>query len=95
MLCAMPSKDGPPTRLGRAGRGHRELVLELLRRHGSLSRSRLGDLSGLSRTTLYDTVAALVDDGAVVASPPDPVRRGPGRPAQELTACPEAGRAVD
>lgn len=95
MLCAMPSKDGPPTRLRRAGRGHQELVLELLRRHGSLSRSRLGDLSGLSRTTLYDTVAELVADGAVVASLPDSVRPGPGRPAEELTLRPGPGQAVD
>ncbi|WP_435877893.1 hypothetical protein [Streptomyces kurssanovii] len=87
----MPSKDGPPTRLRRR---HQELVLELLRRHGPLSRSRLGALSGLSRTTLYDTVAELVADGAVVASPPGITRRGPGRPAEELTLGPGAGHAV-
>ncbi|MFF3286128.1 hypothetical protein [Streptomyces sp. NPDC003023] len=90
----MPSKDGPPTRLGR---GHQELVLELLRRHGSLSRSRLNDLSGLSRTTVYDTVAELIADGAVVAvaSPPDSVRRRRGRPAERLILGPGAERSVD
>jgi hypothetical protein len=91
MLCGMPSKDGPPAR---PHRRHEELLLELLRKHGSLSRSRLNDLSGLSRTTLYDVVAQLVDDGAVVVSPPDSARRRRGRPAEKLTLAPEAGRAI-
>ncbi|MEW2043274.1 ROK family transcriptional regulator, partial [Streptomyces sp. NPDC005534] len=55
--------DGP---LARLRRGHEELVLRLLRTHGPLSRGQLGRLSGLSRTTLYDIVTALVDGGAVV-----------------------------
>ncbi|WUH32146.1 ROK family transcriptional regulator [Streptomyces sp. NBC_00445] len=83
--------DGP---LARLRRGHEELVLDLLRRHGPLSRAELGRHSGLSRTTLYDIIAALVDSGAVVASAPAPAERRRGRPVETLTLRPEAGQAI-
>src|SRR3954468_3090411 len=92
MLCPMPlHHDGP---LARLRRGHEELVLGLLRRHGPLSRAELGRHSGLSRTTLYDIVGALVDSGAVVASAPPPGERRRGRPVETLTLHPEAGQAI-
>ncbi|MET7548694.1 MULTISPECIES: ROK family transcriptional regulator [unclassified Streptomyces] len=80
--------------LGRLRRGHEELVLRLLRTHGPLSRGELGRLSGLSRTTLYDIVAALADGGAVVGTTPVPAERRRGRPVETLTLHPDAGQAI-
>ncbi|MEU8845237.1 ROK family protein [Streptomyces sp. NPDC048564] len=73
---------------------HGALVLHLLRRHGPLTRGRLGALSGLSRTTLYDVVAALLDEGAVLASVPQATLRKRGRPAEVLALNPEAGNVL-
>ncbi|GAA1779001.1 ROK family protein [Streptomonospora arabica] len=87
----MSSQAGPLTRLRR---GHKELVLELLSKHGPLSRSSLGSLSGLSRTTLYEIVAELVANGAVVASLPEPAERKRGRPVEKLTLNPGAGQVI-
>nr|WP_240929570.1 ROK family transcriptional regulator [Streptomyces coryli] len=90
----MPQPDGP---LARLRRGHESLVLGLLRKHGPLSRAELGRLSGLSRTTLYDIVAALVDSGAVATAAPatDAAgKRGRGRPVEKLTLNPGAGQAL-
>lgn len=87
----MQQHDGPLTRLRR---GHEELVLDLLRRGGPLSRAELGAQCGLSRTTLYDIVGALVANGAVVASVPDAARRRRGRPVERLALNPEAGQAI-
>ncbi|MFJ8148662.1 MarR family transcriptional regulator [Streptomyces sp. NPDC096048] len=80
MLCRMPTRDSPPTPSAR----REALVLDLLRTNGPLSRSTLQEISGLSRTTLYDTVAKLVADGAVVASRLDSDRRRRGRPVEKL-----------
>ena len=92
MLSPMPlHHDGP---LARLRRGHEELVLGLLRKHGPLSRAELGRHSGLSRTTLYDIVGALVDSGAVVATAPAAGERRRGRPVETLTLHPEAGQAI-
>ncbi|MCF3129223.1 ROK family transcriptional regulator [Streptomyces olivochromogenes] len=71
-----------------------ELVLRLLRRHGPLSRSELIAMSGLSRTTLYDIVVALVDDGTLTVSVPEVARRGRGRPVEKLALNPAAGQVV-
>ncbi|MEC3997645.1 ROK family transcriptional regulator [Actinacidiphila sp. DG2A-62] len=87
----MQQHDGP---LSRLRRGHEELVLDLLRRHGPLSRAELGARCGLSRTTLYDIVGALVGNGAVVASVPDAERRRRGRPVERLALNPGAGQAI-
>ncbi|MBT2410937.1 ROK family protein [Streptomyces sp. ISL-12] len=80
--------------LARLRRGHEELVLRLLRTHGPLSRAELGKLSGLSRTTLYDIVVALMDGGAVVATAPAPAERRRGRPVETLSLHPEAGQVI-
>ncbi|MGP3985796.1 ROK family protein [Streptomyces sp. 3N207] len=91
MLGFMQSPDGPLTRLRKS---HEQSVLGLLRKHGPLSRAELGSHSGLSRTTLYDIVAGLVEGGAVVAStPPVEVRRR-GRPVEKLSLNPNAGEAI-
>ncbi|MFE6288093.1 hypothetical protein [Streptomyces sp. NPDC057877] len=81
----MASRHRSPTDSG--GR-HEALVLGLLRANGPLDRSGLRSLSGLSRTTLYDTVAKLVADGAVVVSTPHLTRRGRGRPVERLDVNP-------
>ncbi|MEV6038369.1 ROK family protein [Nonomuraea sp. NPDC052116] len=47
-------------------RGHEELVLGLLRKHGPLSRGELGKLCQLSRTTLYDILAGLAALGEAI-----------------------------
>ncbi|MDI5972841.1 ROK family protein [Streptomyces sp. SL13] len=87
----MQQHDGP---LARLRRGHEELVLDLLRKHGPLSRGELGARCGLSRTTLYDIVAALVANGAVVASAPQAGPRRRGRPVERLALNPGAGQAI-
>ncbi|WP_420038061.1 ROK family protein [Streptomyces sp. cg28] len=91
MLSGMQEHDGPLTRLRRS---HEHSVLDLLRRHGPLSRAELGTRSGLSRTTLYDIVAGLVGSGAVVASTPHVEVRKRGRPVEKLSLNPAAGEAV-
>ncbi|SEN79080.1 ROK family transcriptional regulator [Actinacidiphila rubida] len=87
----MQQHDGP---LARLRRGHEDLVLDLLRRHGPLSRAELGARCGLSRTTLYDIVGTLVATGAVVASAPDAAPRRRGRPVERLALNPAAGQAI-
>lgn len=69
-------------------------MLRLLREHGPLTRGELGALCGLSRTTLYDIVGALMDKGTVVASVPEAARRKRGRPAEVLALNPGAGRLL-
>ncbi|MFJ9820348.1 ROK family protein [Streptomyces sp. NPDC101151] len=80
--------------MSRNRKNHGELVLQLLRRHGPLSRSELITMSGLSRTTLYDIVVPLVDDGTVTVSVPEVARRRRGRPVEKLALNPEAGRVI-
>ncbi|MFB9475638.1 ROK family protein [Nonomuraea salmonea] len=80
--------------LSQLRRGHEELVLGLLRKHGPLSRGELGKRCGLSRTTLYDILAELVASGAVVTASPQETPRGRGRPAETLTLNPDAGQAI-
>ncbi|MFJ7073693.1 ROK family protein [Streptomyces sp. NPDC098781] len=74
--------------------GHGPLVLRLLRKHGPLTRGQLRALSGLSRTTLYDAVAGLLDGGTVVASVPAAAPRKRGRPAEVLALNPDSGHTL-
>ncbi|WP_344470906.1 ROK family transcriptional regulator [Nonomuraea monospora] len=87
----MSQPRGP---LSQLRRGHEELVLGLLRKHGPLSRGELGKRCGLSRTTLYDILAELVATGAVVTATSQEAPRGRGRPAETLTLNPDAGQAI-
>lgn len=91
MLSCMHEHDGPLTRLRRS---HEQAVLELLRKHGPLSRAELGDRSGLSRTTLHDIVAGLMGNGSVVAGTPHVEVRKRGRPVEKLSLNPAAGEVV-
>lgn len=90
-LAAMQRRTGP---LSQLRRGHEELVLSLLRRHGPLSRSALAARSGLSRTTLHDILAALTANGAVVTVSQDAAPRGRGRPAETVTLNPATGQVI-
>ncbi|GHH71917.1 transcriptional regulator [Kitasatospora indigofera] len=87
----MHQHDGP---LARLRQGHETLVLDLLRRHGPLTRAGLGTHTGLSRTTLYDIVGGLVTAGAVVTAPPEATARRRGRPVETLSLNPAAGLAI-
>ncbi|MER6423894.1 ROK family transcriptional regulator [Streptomyces sp. NPDC001137] len=78
----------------RAATAHEALVLRLLREHGPLTRAELGALCGLSRTTLYDVVGRLMDDGTVLASVPAAARRKRGRPAEVLSLNAGSGRLL-
>ncbi|MFD6191869.1 ROK family protein [Streptomyces sp. NPDC060275] len=75
-------------------RTHSDRVLRSLRQSGPLTRGELGELCGLSRTTLYEVVSRLVDQGLVVATVPDAGPRGRGRPAELLALNPDAGRVL-
>lgn len=91
ILFRMHQHEGP---LARLRRGHERLVLDLMRKHGPMTRSELGSLCGLSRTTLYDIIAALIASDAVVTSIPEAVRRGRGRPVEKLALNPAAGQVI-
>ncbi|WP_308401293.1 ROK family transcriptional regulator [Streptomyces sp. AC512_CC834] len=75
-------------------RTHSDRVLRSLRQSGPLTRGELGELCGLSRTTLYEVVSRLVDHGLVIATVPDAGPRGRGRPAERLALNPDAGRSL-
>jgi predicted NBD/HSP70 family sugar kinase len=75
--------------------GNRRLILEVLRRLGTASRSEIGRATGLSATTVSTLVGALLDEG-VVEELPDRTRtigRG-GRPARVLAFRADAGGAL-
>ncbi|GJF31317.1 transcriptional regulator [Kitasatospora sp. NE20-6] len=91
MLWGMHHHDGP---LARLRQGHETLVLDLLRRHGPLTRAGLGTHTGLSRTTLSDIVGGLVAGGAVVTAAPEQATGRRGRPVETLSLNPAAGQAV-
>mgnify|MGYP000100226227 CR=1 FL=1 len=74
-------------------RTHEERVLSALRAEGALSRAGLAQRVGLSRTTLSEITAQLLDRGAIVVLDTDAaVRRGSGRPAERLALDPSAGQ---
>ncbi len=76
-------------------REHEERVLVALRDHGARSRAELGDLVGLSRSSLSEITTALLDRGVIVvldkSSAP---RRGAGRPAERLALDPTSGQHI-
>jgi predicted NBD/HSP70 family sugar kinase/biotin operon repressor len=74
---------------------NRLLVVDALRRRGSVSRSELARLTGLSRTTVGSLVGALIDQGLVVEDEVNGARQpGRGRPPVLLRLDPAAGIAV-
>ncbi|PFG30067.1 ROK family transcriptional regulator [Paramicrobacterium agarici] len=76
-------------------RTHEERVLSALRAHGALSRGELAAKVGLSRTTLSEITASLLQRGAIVVADTDAaVREGSGRPAERLALDPGAGQVI-
>lgn len=74
-------------------RTHEERVLAALRAHGALSRSELAKRVGLSRTTLSEITASLLQRGAIIVADTDAaVRAGSGRPAERLALDPDSGQ---
>jgi len=76
-------------------REHEERVLAALRDHGARSRADLGDLVGLSRSSLSEITTSLLDRGVIVVLDKDsPPRRGAGRPAERLALDPTSGQYI-
>ena len=74
-------------------RTHEDRVLAALRSHGALSRSELAKRVGLSRTTLSEITASLLQRGAIIVADTDAaVRAGSGRPAERLALDPDSGQ---
>jgi predicted NBD/HSP70 family sugar kinase len=74
-------------------RTHEERVLAALRAHGALSRGELATRVGLSRTTLSEITAHLLQRGAIIVADTDAATRaGSGRPAERLALDPDSGQ---
>lgn len=74
-------------------RTHEERVLAALRTHGALSRGELAKRVGLSRTTLSEITAQLLQRGAIIVADTDAATRaGSGRPAERLALDPDSGQ---
>jgi predicted NBD/HSP70 family sugar kinase len=74
-------------------RTHEERVLQALRAHGALSRGDLAKRVGLSRTTLSEITAKLLERGAIIVADTDAAtREGSGRPAERLALDPASGQ---
>ena len=74
-------------------RTHEEQVLGALRSRGPLSRSRLAEVVGISRSTLSEITAQMLRRGAVVVVGTDAAERtGSGRPAERLALDPASGQ---
>ncbi|TDD71225.1 ROK family protein [Jiangella aurantiaca] len=74
-------------------RTHEERVLAALRAGGAMSRGELSKRVGLSRTTLSEITASLLQRGAIVVADTDAATRsGSGRPAERLALDPASGQ---
>lgn len=68
-------------------------MLAALRAHGALSRGDLAKRVGLSRTTLSEITARLLQRGAIIVTETDAAdRTGSGRPADRLALDPDSGQ---
>lgn len=80
------------TEVGRASRAlARESLLRMIRQQQDVTRSDLVELSGFSRSTVVNTVGALIHDGLVVEvhGPGQGPGSGSGRPAKLLRLAPD------
>lgn len=89
---AKPSKNrGSP---GTLRQGNRTRVVDALRREGTASRSELVRATGLSRTTVGNVVADLLERGLAVEQTAAPEAAGRGRPPARVRLDAAAGAAV-
>ena len=85
--------QSPPGVRALVRRTHEERVLQVLRRHGALSRNEIARAVGLSRTTLSEITGNLLQRGAIVVIDTDAANReGSGRPAERLALDPASGQ---
>ena len=89
---ARPSKNRGSS--GTLREGNRTRVVDALRREGSASRSELVRATGLSRTTVGNVVADLLECGLVVEQTAAPEAAGRGRPPARVRLDAAAGAAV-
>jgi predicted NBD/HSP70 family sugar kinase len=76
-------------------REHEERVLAALRDNGARSRAELGEIVGLSRSSLSEVTTSLLDRGVIVVLDKDAAsRRGAGRPAERLALDPSSGQYI-
>ncbi|WP_433244541.1 ROK family transcriptional regulator [Actinomadura nitritigenes] len=82
--------------LQRLRQAHEEVVLAALRAEGPMSRTRLTERTGLSRTTLFAIISELMERGAVIetGAEDDGRPRGRGRPAARVSLNPDAGLLI-
>jgi len=71
---------------------NRRLVLELIRRHGPITRSEIAKLTGLTVQTVSTIARELDDQGFAISARREP--KGRGLPPASLTLNPEGGHAV-
>lgn len=81
--------------LQRLRKTHEEVVLATLRAEGPMSRARLIECTGLSRTTLFAIIGELMERGVVIESGVEDDRpRQRGRPAARVSLNPDAGLLI-
>ncbi len=86
-----PSTSPPARR--RKGTGTRNQILEALMRFGPLTRARLCEVTGLSRTTVWAVIGDLLADAAIVEGVGAPGSHGGRRPSL-LWVAPSTGAVI-
>lgn len=76
--------------LSRTRRAHEDQLLELLRRHGPLTRGQLSELSGITRSTVSEIVTDMLNRPAITLDGNDTERPGRGRRAERGALDPSA-----
>jgi predicted NBD/HSP70 family sugar kinase len=89
---ARPIRARAGTNLGGASAHNRRVVLDALRRNGSLSRAEIARATRLTPQTVSNIVEELGRDGLVI--PEAPVRLGRGQPATPYRLVPEGAFAL-
>lgn len=92
----LPGMEKRADALQRLRQAHEGAVLAALRGDGPMSRTRLTERTGLSRTTLFAIISELMERGAVIESgaEDDGRPRGRGRPATRVSLNPDAGLLI-
>lgn len=75
-------------------RTHEDRVLQVLRAYGGLTRGELATHIGLSRTTMSEITASLLERGVISVAPQTEPIVGRGRPAETLQLDPTSGQYI-